>query len=61
MALRIEYFSNGEKVMVVSCPKFLKDAKFDALEGLAVYNADTARILDMDDNSKVVAVVKLDA
>jgi len=58
MALRIEYLRNGEKVMIVACPKWLEEAKIDAVEGLGFYQADTARILDMEDNGKVVAVVK---
>ena len=61
VALRIEYFSNGEKVMAVVCPKWLEEAKKDALKGLAVYSADTARILDMSESANVVAIVKRDA
>ena len=58
--LRIEYFANGEKVMVVSCPKWLEDAKADALEGLAYYNADTAKVVDLDREigGNVMAVVR---
>ncbi len=58
MALRIVYLSNGSTVMIVSCPKSLKDARDDALKGLAVYGADTAQVLDMDNGGKVVAMVK---
>jgi hypothetical protein len=58
VALRIEYFAKGEKIMVVTCPKRLETAKTDALEGLALYNADTARIMDMEAGSTLMAVVK---
>ena len=61
MALRIVYLSNEETVMIISCPKLLKDAKPDALEGLAVYNADTARVLDMDNGGKVIWELKRNA
>ena len=61
VALRIEYFANGERVMVVTCPKWLEDAKADALEGLALYRADTAKIVDVDmeRGGTVMAVVRL--
>ena len=61
VALRIEYFANGEKVMIVTCPKLLEDARADALKGLAFYTADTARIMDMDmeRGGTVMAVVRL--
>ena len=59
MALRIEYLRRGERVMLIPCPKSLDGAKLDALVGLAHFDADTARILDMDHGGKVVAVVKL--
>ncbi|HEX4106449.1 MAG TPA: hypothetical protein VHX92_09480 [Rhizomicrobium sp.] len=60
VALRIEYFANGEKVMVVTCLKWLEDAKADALEGLALYKADIARVIDIDMEigGTVLAVVK---
>jgi hypothetical protein len=60
VALRIEYFANGEKVMVVTCLKWLEGAKADALEGLALYRADIARVIDVDmeRGGTVLAVVR---
>jgi hypothetical protein len=60
VALRIEYFANGEKVMVVTCLKWLEGAKADALEGLALYRADIARVIDVDMEmgGTVLAVVR---
>lgn len=57
MAFRIEYFRADVKVMAVPCPKHLRDAELVALEGLRLFKADKARILDMDNGGKVVATI----
>ena len=54
--LRIEYFQGAQRVMIASCLKPLDEVKMIALEGLARFAADTARIVDRD--GKVIAVVK---
>lgn len=58
MALRIEYLKLTERVMIVSCPKNLEEAKADAMKGLALFGADTAQVIDMDRGGKLVGVVK---
>jgi len=58
MALRIEYFRQGEKVMVAPCLKELAGARQDARDGLRTFNADLARILDMNKDGQLLAVVK---
>lgn len=60
MALRIDYFRNGEKVMAVPCTHTLDRAREDAAAGLEKYDADTARILDTGESIKVLAVVRRD-
>jgi len=61
MTFRIEYYRDEVKVAAVSCPKSKADAQTDAIFGLGVYDADVARILNMDDNGKVVGTVRRDA
>lgn len=61
MAFRIEYFSKGVLVGGVPCPKSLLDAKENAKRGIKLHGADFAKIVDMDDHGKVIAVVKLGA
>jgi hypothetical protein len=58
MALRIEYFRQGVQVGAVPCPKRPDEAKAAALKGLICHRADLAKILDMDNKSKLVGVVK---
>lgn len=58
MALRIEYLRGGEKVMVVVFLKSSDEAVKEAQDGLKRFNADSARILDMDNGGKEVGMVK---
>jgi hypothetical protein len=57
MAFRIEYFRAGVKVMAEPCSRNLDEAEFNALEGLGLYEADRASILDMNDEGYTVATV----
>lgn len=61
MSLRVEYFRDRERVMIVAFLKHEWEAKQEALEGLVHYGADMALIRDMDHGGKTIGVVKRNA
>jgi hypothetical protein len=57
MALRIDYFRNGEKVMASVYLRSVEEAKAEALTSLTRLAADSATILDTNRGGAVVGKV----